>query len=49
MTDKALIDQVLDDTNSTDTELALAERLQAALAELGRVAAQWEDDGGRNP
>ena len=37
MTDTALIDQILDDANATPNELALAERLQVALAELERV------------
>lgn len=48
MTDTALIDRILDDENSTVNELALAERLQAALTELARMTAAWEDDGGRH-
>lgn len=37
MTDKALIEHILDDDSATDAELALADRLQAALAELDRM------------
>lgn len=37
MTDKSLIEMILDDENATDRELDLAERLRAALDELGRM------------
>lgn len=37
MDDKTLIEQILDDENASELDLNLAERLQAACAELDRL------------
>lgn len=48
MNDQTLIDAVLDDENATPTELDLAERLGAALAELARMTSTQEKPSGSN-